>query len=175
MHTNTKRLTRLSLLTSVALIIFIVEAQLPSLTTVPGVKMGLSNIVTLTALYLYRPLDALSVLIIRIVLGSIFSGQMTTLFFSLGGGLVCFAVCVLLRRLFPLRRFWQLSMIGAVFHNLGQIAVAILVTSTPEILWYLPVLLLSGLISGCFTGLCAKYLLQHLCKLEKNPTNQNRW
>ena len=161
-----RRLTRLSLLTAVALIIFIVEAQLPPLTAVPGVKMGLANIVTLAVLYLYRPRDALAVLIVRVVLGSIFSGQMTTLFFSLGGGLLCFMVCVMLQRFFPLRRLWVLSMIGAVFHNIGQIIVAIAVTSTPEIVWYLPVLLLSGLISGCFTGFAAQYFLMHLHRVQ---------
>ena len=166
MENPIRKLTHLSLLATIALIIFIVEAQLPPLTAVPGVKMGLANIVTLTVLYLYRPRDTLAVLIVRVVLGSIFSGQMTTLFFSLGGGLLCFAVCVLLQRFFPLRRLWMLSMIGAVFHNIGQIIIAIVVTSTPEIVWYLPVLLLSGLISGCFTGLAAQYFLTHFIKVQ---------
>ena len=166
MENSIRKLTRLSLLATIALIIFIVEAQLPPLTTVPGVKMGLANIVTLAVLYLYRPRDALAVLVVRVVLGSIFSGQMTTLFFSLGGGLLCFAVCVMLQRFFPLRRLWVLSMIGAVFHNIGQIIVAIAVTGTPEIVWYLPVLLLSGLISGCFTGFAAQYFLSHLTRIQ---------
>lgn len=72
-----------------------------------------------------------------------------------------------MQRFFPLRRLWALSMIGAVFHNIGQILIAIVMTGTPEIVWYLPVLLLSGLISGCFTGLAAQLFLQHLRALGK--------
>ena len=159
---RTQRLTQLALLTALALIIFIIEAQIPPLTTIPGVKMGLANIITLVTLYRFGRRDALMVLLVRIFLGSIFAGQMMTLFYSLAGGLLCYLVCAALYRAIPERRLWLLSMIGAVCHNIGQILVAIFLTATPEILWYLPFLVLSGLVSGCFTGLAAGFVLKRL-------------
>lgn len=89
---TTSRLTQLSLLTTVALIIFVIEANIPPLTSVPGVKMGLANIVTLSVFYLYGRKDALLVLLVRVVLGAFASGQIMTLPYSLSGGLLCFVV-----------------------------------------------------------------------------------
>lgn len=159
------RLCQLSLLTVVALGLFVIEINIPPLTSVPGVKMGLANIVTLSIFYLYNRRDALLVLIVRVVLGAFVTGRVSALPYSLVGGLCCFAVCALIYPLFPLSKLWLLSMVGAVFHNIGQIAVAIFVTGTPEIIFYLPVLMVSGLISGCFTGLVARHLLLHIKRL----------
>ena len=166
---GTLRLTNLALLTTVALIIFVIEANLPPLTSIPGIKMGLANIVTLSVFYLYNRKDALKVLLVRVILGAFASGQIMTLPYSLSGGLLCFCVCALLLPLFPLKRLWLLSVIGAVFHNIGQIIIAIVLTGTPEIIWYLPVLLISGTISGFFTGHAAQSLLIHmdLMKIKK--------
>lgn len=115
---HTQRLTRLALLTAIALIIFIIEAQIPPLVAIPGVKMGLANIITLVTLYSFGRRDALMVLLVRIVLGSIFSGQMMTLLFSLSGGLCSWhRGCVLVsaraaaqrshQRLFHRSRCWR--------------------------------------------------------------------
>ncbi len=161
-HSHATRLTQLALLTAVALILFLVEAQIPPLVAIPGVKLGLANIITLVTFYLYGRRDALMVLLVRIFLGSVFSGQMLMLLFSLSGGLFCYAVCALLYPRIPLKKLWLLSMIGAVCHNIGQILAAILVLGTADVLWYLPALLISGLISGCFTGLVAGAVLTRL-------------
>lgn len=165
----TLRLTNLALLTTVALIIFVIEANLPPLTSIPGIKMGLANIVTLSVFYLFSQKDALMVLLVRVILGALASGQIMTLPYSLSGGLLCFCVCALLLPLFPLKRLWLLSVIGAIFHNIGQIIVAVVLTGTPEIIWYLPVLLISGTICGFFTGYAAQSLLIHmdLLKIKK--------
>ena len=165
---QTVRLTQLALLTTVALVIFVIEANIPPLTSVPGVKMGLANIVTLSVFYLYDRRSAFLVLIARVVMGAFASGRIMTLPYSLCGGLLCFAACALLFPLFPLKRLWLLSMIGAVFHNIGQIIVAIAITGTKEILWYLPVLMISGILSGFFTGHAAQYLLEHMKKIKRN-------
>lgn len=160
-----KKLTRDAFLTAIALTIFMVEAQIPALVPIPGVKLGLANIVTVFALFAYGPRDALLILLIRVFLGSVFSGQMTTFFFSLSGGLLCFAVTRLMKKVLSERQIWVAAVIGAVFHNIGQIIVAILITSTPGIIVYLPILLVSGIITGLFTGLCAQFLygkLKHL-------------
>jgi len=105
------------------------------------------------------------ILLVRVFLGSIFSGQVMTLLYSLSGGLLCFAVTLLLRRVLTENQIWVASVIGAVFHNIGQIMAAVLVTSTPGIIAYLPVLLVSGIITGLFTGFCTQFLygkLKHL-------------
>ena len=83
-----RRLARLALLTAVALTIFLVEAQLPVL-PIPGAKLGLANIVTVYAVFVLGPGDALSILLVRVFLGAVFSGQMSTFFYSLSGGFLC--------------------------------------------------------------------------------------
>lgn len=142
-----KKLTRNALLTAIALTIFMIEAQIPPLVPIAGVKLGLANIVTVFALFAYGWRDALMILLVRVFLGSIFSGQVMTLLYSLSGGLLCFAVTLLLRRVLTENQIWVASVIGAVFHNIGQIMAAVLVTATPGIIAYLPVLLVSGIIT----------------------------
>lgn len=160
-----KKLTRNALLTAIALTIFMLEAQIPPLVPIPGVKLGLANIVTIFALFTYGSRDALMILLVRVFLGSVFSGQMTTFFYSLAGGLLCFAVTLLMKKIVTDKQIWVASIIGAIFHNIGQILMAILITSTPGIAVYLPILLVSGILTGLFTGLCAQFLygkLKHL-------------
>lgn len=160
-----KKLTRDALLTAIALTIFMVEAQIPPLVPIPGVKLGLANIVTVFALFAYGRRDALLILVVRVFLGSVFSGQIMTLLYSMAGGLFCFAVTALLKNVLTDKQLWVAGVVGAVFHNIGQIIVAIVVTGTPGIVVYLPVLLVSGIVTGLFTGLCAQFLfgkLKHL-------------
>lgn len=164
---NTKKLCRLALLTTIALTIFMVEAQLPTLAPIPGMKLGLANIVTIYAIYTYTPLDAFLVLFCRILLGSIFSGQMVSFFYSLCGGLLCFAVSVMLRRFVPVKQMWAVSVVGAMCHNLGQILAATVLMQTVTVFYYLPPLLLCSLVTGAFTGLCAQFLKGRLEKLKQ--------
>lgn len=163
-----RRLTRLALLTALALAIHLLEWQLPNPLPIPGAKLGLANVVTLYALFAVGPADTLGVLLCRILLGSLFSGRATTLFYSLAGGLVCYAVTCLLRRL-PHRQLWVAGVMGGMCHNVGQLAVAILLTRTPTLWVYLPWLLLCGMGTGLFTGLCARFLL------EKLPEKLKKW
>lgn len=162
---DTKKLTRMALLTALALIIFIVEAQIPSPVPIPGVKLGLANIVTVYAMFALSPWQALAILLCRVFLGSVFSGQPMTLFYSLGGGLLCWFIMLLLRRVLTKKQIWAASVFGAIFHNAGQIAVAIAITRTPGLVAYLPILTVSGVLTGAFTGLCAQFLLERLDKL----------
>ena len=159
------RLTRNAVLTAVALTIFMIEAQLPNLVPIPGVKLGLANIVTVYAMFLMGPADTLCILLCRVFLGSLFAGQLMTLFYSLGGGLLCYAVMLVLRRLVTQRQIWVCSVLGSIAHNIGQITVAILLTHTPGLLAYLPVLMISGILAGLFTGLCAQYLVNRMGRL----------
>ena len=159
---QTHRLVRGALLTAVALTIFMVEAQIPAPVPIPGIKLGLANIVTLYALFVLGPWDALGILLARILLGSLFAGNMMVLLYSLAGGLLCWAISCGLKKIMTLRQIWLCSIFGAIAHNLGQMAVAVAHTRTPGLLVYLPALMLSGVIAGAFTGWAAQFLVQRM-------------
>lgn len=154
------RLTELALLTSLALIIFIVELHIPNPIPIPGVKLGLANVITVYAVYHYRAREVLAVVLSRITLGAIFGGNLMAFAYSLAGGLLCLAGMLLLRRVLSEKHIWLCSVFGAVLHNIGQITVAILITGTPSLIWYLPFLLLSGCAAGAFTGGCAQLVIK---------------
>ncbi len=159
---NTKRLARLALLSAVALTLFTVEAQLPPVVPIPGVKLGLANIVTVYAVFRYGPRDALMILLVRVFLGSVFAGAMMAFLFSLCGGLLCWLAMIPLRRILTEQQIWVCGVIGAVVHNIGQMAVCVAVYQTSAVLVYLPVLMLSGIVTGLFTGFAAQFLLKWL-------------
>lgn len=163
-----KKLTRMALLTAIALILFLVEAQLPPLAPIPGIKLGLANVITVYAMFVLSPGDTLLILLCRVFLGSVFSGQMMNLFYSLGGGLLCWLAMLVLRRVVSRRQVWVCSVIGAMCHNIGQILVAIWMTRTPSLIVYLPVLLVSGILTGLFTGLMAQFVLQRLERAQRS-------
>ncbi len=160
-----RRLTLLALLTAIALTIFMAEAQLPPILPIPGVKLGLANIVTVYAMFALGPGDAMMILLCRVFLGSVFSGQMMTLFYSLAGGVLSWLVMLLLRRVLTLHQMWLCSPIAGIFHNLGQLLAAVVLMGTWTVLAYLPYLIIAGAASGVFTGLCAQFLLARLKKL----------
>ena len=162
-----RRITLLALLTAIALTIFMAEAQIPVPFPIPGVKLGLANIVTVYAVFLLGAGDALLILVARVFLGAVFSGQMMTLLYSMGGGLLAWLSMVLLKRLLTRQQVWLCSPVAAVFHNVGQLTVAAGVMKTWAVMAYLPWLLLAGILSGLFTGLAAQFLIGHLDKLKR--------
>jgi len=157
-----KKITFAAVLTAIALTIFIIEARIPALLPIPGIKLGLSNIVTLFALYALGPAMALYVLVCRVVLGALVTGQPMAILYSLSGGLAALGFSTLMYRKFPPNQVWVLSVLAAVLHNLGQIAVAILITHTAGLVMYIPVLIVSGIVAGAFTGVAAQALLHKL-------------
>ena len=159
------RITRLALLTAIALTIFLAEAQLPALTAVPGVKLGLANIVTVYAMFALGPGDALLVLSGRVFLGAVFSGQMMTLIYSAAGGFLSWCVLCLLRRLFTGEQIWLASPVAAVFHNLGQLLAAAVVLRSWAVMAWLPYLIIAAILAGLFTGVAAQALLRRLSGL----------
>ena len=162
-----RRLTRAALLTAIALTIFLAEAQLPPPVPIPGIKLGLANIVTVYAVFLLGPGDALLVLSARVFLGAVFSGQMMTLLYSAGGGLLAWLVMVGLKKLLTKKQIWLCSPVAAVFHNLGQLLVAAGVMRTWAVLAYLPYLVLSGILTGIFTGVCAQFFIQRMEQIHR--------
>ena len=162
---GTGRLTLLALLTAIALTIFMAEAQLPALTAVPGVKLGLANIVTVYVVFAMGPGDALLVLSARVFLGAVFSGQMMTLIYSAAGGLLSWCVLCLLGRLLTQRQIWLASPVAAVFHNIGQLLAAAAVMRSWAVVAWLPYLIIAGTAAGLFTGIAAQALIRRLEKL----------
>ena len=146
---KTRKLTLLSLLTAIALTIFMVEAQIPALVPIPGVKMGLSNIVTVFAVFALGPGEGAAVLFVRIFLGAVFAGNFSTIFYSAAGGLCAILVTILLKKILTNKQLWVAGCFGAIAHSIGQMAMAI----------YLPVMIAISIITGCFTGLCALFLV----------------
>ena len=155
-----KKLTVLSLLTAVALIIFIVEAQIPPLVPIAGVKLGLANIVTIFAVWVMGPRDAIAVLLARIFLGAVFAGNFSTIFYSLGGGALAILTTIGLKYVLQENQMWIAGCLGAIAHSIGQMAVALLITQTYTLIIYLPVMLVCSIITGVFTGLCAQILVK---------------
>lgn len=159
---GTRRITRLALLTAIALTIFMVEAQIPSPVAIPGVKLGLANIVTVWVMFTFGAKDAALVLSARVFLGAVFSGQMSTILYSAGGGFLAWCVLWGLSKVLSRKQLWLASPVSGVFHNIGQLAVAAGVMKTTVVFAYLPYLLLSGVAAGAFTGFCAQFLAQRL-------------
>ena len=162
---SVKKLTTLALFSTIALTIFLLESLIPPLVPIPGIKLGLVNIVTLILLANGTWRDALVVLMARILLGSIFAGQMMSFFYSLAGGLACLLVMAILHHFLGKKLLWFTSIIGALAHNTGQIIVAALVLGSGYVFFYYPYLIVSGIITGLFTGLAALYLQPRLPKI----------
>ena len=170
MQVKTKKLTLMAILTAVALIIFIIEAQIPLPIPIPGVKLGLANAVTLFALFytqenrtnLLSVYNVLAILLCRILLGAIFTGRPIVVIYSLAGGLLAFGAQVIMKRVVTGKQIWVCGAVGAVFHNIGQILAAMVITGTLSIAMYLPVLMITGIITGVITGLIAQFTLERI-------------
>ena len=156
---RTKKLTAMALLSAVALILFTVEAQIPAFVPVAGVKIGLSNIVTVFAVFALGAREGAAVLAVRIFLGAIFSGNFSTIFYSAAGGALAILVTIALRRIVTEKQIWVAGCLGAIAHSVGQMAMAIVISGTPGLAIYLPVMILCSIVTGFFTGLCAQFLL----------------
>ena len=162
MRNDVRKLTLCAVLTAAALVTFVIELQLPPLTGIPGIKPGLANIFTLFALCWLGRGCALALMAVRVALGCIVTGRMTALGYSLVGGALAYLVMAALLYVISERQLWVVSMFGAMAHNLGQMLVARFVAGVAAIWYYLPVLLLSALVTGLFTGLCAQLILKRL-------------
>ncbi len=156
---KTKKLTLLSLLTAIALTIFMVEARIPALVPIPGVKLGLANIVTVFTVFALGAKEGAAVLFVRIFLGAVFAGNFSTIFYSAAGGGCAIAVTILLRKILTKKQLWVAGCLGAVAHSIGQMAMAIALTGTPGLILYLPLMTAISIVTGLFTGLCAQFLV----------------
>lgn len=156
---KTKKLTVMALLSAVALILFTVEAQIPAIIPIPGIKLGLSNIVTVFAAFSLGSWEAGLILFVRIFLGAVFAGNFSTILYSLAGGGLALLITVLLKKVLKNNQLWVAGCLGAVAHSIGQMIAAVIISGTPSLIIYLPVMILCSIITGLFTGLCAQLLV----------------
>lgn len=146
----------MAMLTAISMIVFLIEAQIPLPIAIPGVKLGIANVITLFAIWTLGRREAGAILMVRIVLGNLIIGNVMGMLYSLAGGVLCWLVMCLLKPHVGRKQIWVMSVFGALGHNAGQLAVAVWVSGTPALAFYAPVLLLAGIVTGFFTGQCTQ-------------------
>lgn len=161
MSTKLKHMTTLAMLVATAMILAFVESQIPPIVPIPGVKLGLANIATLFALYKLGIPDAIAVSAVRVSLSALLFGSVSSFAYAIAGAMLSLAVMVLLKQLKVFATF-SVSIAGAVAHNVAQIGVAMLILQTEVVIYYLPALLISGIITGAVIGAVGALLLKKL-------------
>ena len=160
---KTKRVAFLGLSIALAMILSFVEHQIPALVAIPGIKVGLPNLVIVFLLYRVGWKDAVIVSVVRTLLVSILFGNIQMLTFSVAGAALSLASMILLKKTNWFSTI-TVSIVGGICHNIGQIVAAILWTETVGIVTYLPVLLISGTVAGAVIGLISGMLVERLKK-----------
>ncbi len=151
---TTKRVAYCALLTALAMIFGYVEALIPFGFGIPGVKLGLANIVIVLALYILPACQVFAIQLMRIVLVSFLFGNLSMMLYSLAGGMLSLVVMLLLNRR-DVFSITGVSIAGGVSHNIGQLIVAALVVQNLKIMFYFPIMIMAGLITGCLIGVLA--------------------
>ncbi len=150
-----------ALLVAAAMVLSWLEAQIPAFFAVPGIKLGLTNLVVLVALYKVSDVDAFVINLVRIFLVAFTFGSMVSLWYSIAGGVLSYAVMLLMKKTGKFSTM-IVSVFGGVFHNVGQIAVAMLVLGSKYVLYYLPVLWASGIAAGAVVGIICGLVIKKL-------------
>ena len=151
------------ILVALAMIFSYMETFIPFNFGVPGIKLGLANLVVLLGLTFLLAVDVLLISVVRIVLSSLLFGNVMSLWYSLAGGLLSFVAMYLLSRRDDISLI-GMSMTGGVLHNVGQVITAAIVVKTLQLTWYLPVLLVAGLVTGLIIGTVARLLMPRVQK-----------
>jgi heptaprenyl diphosphate synthase len=155
--TGTRRVTNLALLVSVGLVLSIIESTFPPLLPVPGAKLGLANVATVIALYLFGAGMALEVTILRALIGGLLRGSVVGLFLSFSGGVVSCLVMIAIWALFEgTFSVIGVSVAGAVTHNVVQLLAAYLLVRHTALFYYMPYLILIAVPTGLFVGFAAR-------------------
>ena len=155
------KVANLGMLLGIALILSYVESLIPFAFGIPGMKLGLPNAAILIILYLYGWKEALLVNILRILISGFLFGSMFGILFSLAGAVVSFSIMCIAKYVdfFSIK---GVSICGAVSHNIGQMLVAVFVVKTSGILYYLPVLMVSGIITGILIGIISENVIPRI-------------
>lgn len=158
---GTKKTAQVGMLVAAAFVLGYVESLLPISFGIPGIKLGLSNIVVLLCLYEGTAKEAFGIALVRIVLTGLTFGNFSTMAYSLAGGIFSFLVMFLLKKS-NVFSVYGVSIAGGVSHNIGQIAVAVLVLQTGLLMYYLPFLLVAGCVAGACIGFVMGILVKRL-------------
>ncbi len=161
---KSKRVATYGVLVALAFIFSYIESMFPIPMPVPGMKLGLANIVVVVALYTTGYKEAFVVSLVRIILVGFTFGNMNTMLYSLSGGVLSFAMMALMKKCNFLS-IVGVSVIGAAFHNIGQILVAMLLLESTILLYYLPFLLISALVSGVLIGIIGAIMSKRLTRV----------
>ena len=166
MKTKTQKLTLLGILSCLALILSYIEILLPPIwSAIPGIKIGLPNIIIVFTLYKFSFKDAIEVSFIRIFISALLFSNLVTLIYSISGGVLSLLIMVILKRTEKFSNV-GISIAGAVFHNLGQIIAAIFLLKTAEIGYYMIVLMFTGTIAGIGVGIASALLIKYSERLK---------
>lgn len=160
-----KKVAYFGVFTALALIFSYVEALIPFQIGIPGVKLGLANLIVVIALYKMGTRDALCLSVVRIVLSGFLFANLFSIIYSLAGGILSLAVMAFLRKRESFS-IYGVSMAGGVFHNIGQILIAMIVVESFSVAYYIPVLLVAGVLTGLLIGIVSDEMLKRLAGLE---------
>lgn len=155
---KSKRMILIALLVAMGCGLFLLEAALPPIAAIPGLKLGLANIVTLLVMEWYGKKEAALALLCRILLTSLFAGQAVYFLYSIAGGICCYLALCLADKA-PL---WAKSAIAAIAHNIGQVTVAVLLMESLSLYWLLLYLVIGAIISGSIIGIAAQILTKRI-------------
>lgn len=164
-----KNIALFGMMVALAFTFSYLESLIPFNFGIPGVKLGLANLVVVVALYTMKPGEALFIAVVRIFLAGLTFGNVYSLAYSLCGGILSFAVMALVRK--TKLSIIGVSMLGGICHNIGQIVVAAIVMETARIAYYLPVLLAAGLVTGLLLGIVSKLVVDRVDKIKKRNSN----
>ena len=158
---RTRDVTLGAMLLAMALTIFVIESRIPVPIPIPGFKIGLSNIITLVTVYLWKKRYAFTVLMLRIIIGAAVCGSGMAVLYSAAGGMACFAVMEAMSKVAFGKLIPCVSMLGAIAHNSAQLIVAAFVLKSSAVFVYLPVLCALGIAAGLFTGIAGSVCIKN--------------
>ena len=164
---SAKKVAWLGMLVALAFVFSYIEFLIPINLGIPGVKLGLANLVIMIAIYTIKPVDAWLLSLVRVLLVGITFGNMASFVYSLGGALLSFTIMIFAKRSKKLS-IYGVSILGGVFHNVGQILVAIYTMQTYSLVYYLPVIMISGIVSGACIGLLGGAITKRIKKIMEN-------
>ncbi len=167
---NFRKIAYSGLLVAVAFLLSYIEFLIPLPIGIPGVKLGLANLVIFATIYLTDAKIAYIITLTRIILTALTFGNMFSFLFSLAGGLLSLSLMLVCKKKDIFGKV-GISIVGGVSHNVAQILVAVFVLETPELVWYLPTLLVAGMIAGAVIGLVGGLVLERIIKLYMNGVN----
>ncbi|MDO5325555.1 MAG: Gx transporter family protein [Clostridia bacterium] len=158
---RTRRIALCGLLIAMMLVLGFVESRIPINVGIPGIKLGLSNGVLIFAVYMLDIPTAWLLMVLKVMLSALLFGGFNTIMYALAGGVLSMLAMTLLSKVRGMHPI-TVSMVGGVMHNVGQVALAMILLHTQQLLYYMAVLILVGLICGALTGIVASSVMKHL-------------